>query len=407
MKRTRTRTPLTLTAAVLAAAVAGGAATAGAASASTPDPLPRLDPAMVRASIGGLPDASVTGALVKVTGSAGRWSGTSGLGDIHARTPVPLDGRFRVGSISKVFTAVVVLQLAAEHRLDLDQSVQHYMPGLLPAGYPRVTVRQLLDHTSGLPTGGHLGEAQGDPKRWFVDHRFDSWTPRQIVTDAMTTPMDFAPGTSQRYNGLNYYVAGMLIEKVTGRTYAHEVRNRILQPLNLRATYVLDRHDPRLPGPHSHGYVAVTEKGGTVLHDVSEQSPYPWAEGGMISSADDLTRFIRAIFQGRVVPRSMLPTMFAVPDVKYADDSHCNLGSDTGHACFSAGLMRVTLPNGVTVWGKTGSRPGYTSGMFATRDLRRVAVYSLNPTGGKDGSEAPYVNRIAAAVYDPDLLPHP
>jgi D-alanyl-D-alanine carboxypeptidase len=66
--------------------------------------------------------------------------------------------------------------------------------------------------------------------------------------------------------------------------------------------------------------------------------------------------------------------------------------------------MRVTLPNGVTGWGKTGSRPGYTSGMFATRDLRRVVVYSINPTGDKDGSEMPYVLKIAAAVFDPQLV---
>ncbi|RMI46638.1 class A beta-lactamase-related serine hydrolase [Actinomadura harenae] len=397
----------------MAASVAVGTATASAAQTSARTPveakrqqLPPLDPALVKAAIAGLPNATVTGALVKISGPAGRFSGTSGVGDVRTGAPVPLDGRFRAGSISKVFTAVVVLQLAAEHRIDLDQSVQHYMPHLLPAEYPRVTVRQLLDHTSGLPTSGHLGDSQGDPNRWFVDHRFDSWTPKQIVADAMTTPKDFAPGTSQRYNGLNYYVAGLLIEKVTGRSYAHEVQQRVLKPLNLRSTFVLDRRDPRLPGPHPHGYVAVTENGKAVLHDVSEQSPYPWAEGGVISSADDLTSLIRAIFQGRVVPRSMLGAMFAVPNVKYADDSHCNMGSDTGHACFSAGLMRVTLPNGVTVWGKTGARPGYTSGVFATRDLRRVSVYELNPTGNKDGSESPYVMRLAAAVFAPDLLGH-
>ncbi|MFC4911482.1 serine hydrolase domain-containing protein [Actinomadura gamaensis] len=439
MRNSRTRRPLVLTAAVLAASVAVSTATASAATTRlTPTPphadatppadakppgnaepsadatppagtkpqvkLPPLDPATLRAAIAGLPDRTVTGAMVEITGSAGHWSGTSGVGNVKTGEPVPADGRFRAGSITKVFTAAVVLQLVAEHRIDLDGSVQHYLPGLLPAGYPTVTVRQLLDHTSGLPTGGHLGDPQGDPNQWFVDHRFDSWTPRQIVADAMTAPRDFAPGTSQRYNGLNYYVAGLLIEKVTGRTYADEVRARVLRPLNLRSTYVLDRRDPRLPGPHAHGYVAVTRDGKTVLADVSEQSPYPWAEGGMISSDADLTRFIRAIFQGRVVPRSVLAAMFTVPDVKYADDSHCNLGPDTGHACFSAGLMRFTLPNGVTAWGKTGSRPGYTSGVFATRDLRRVAVYSLNPTGNKDGSESPYVMRLAAAAFDPDLL---
>jgi D-alanyl-D-alanine carboxypeptidase len=83
--------------------------------------------------------------------------------------------------------------------------------------------------------------------------------------------------------------------------------------------------------------------------------------------------------------------------------SNCNTGPAAGRACFSAGLTTTTLPNGVTVWGKTGSVPGYTSGVFATRDLRRVLVYSLNPTGNANGSETPYVVRVAAATFDPGL----
>jgi D-alanyl-D-alanine carboxypeptidase len=388
--------------AIASTALATTTAAAGTAShVSRPaaDPLPPLDPAAMRDAIAGLPDATVTGALVNVTGPAGQWSGTSGVRDTRTRKPVAAGGNFRIGSISKVFTAVVTLQLAAEGRVDLDRSVQYYLPGLLPASYPTITIRQLLNHTSGLPGGG-LG---GGYAQWFVDHRFESWTPRQIVADAVTHPMEFAPGTLQDYNGTNYYVAGLLIERITGHSYANEVQTRVIEPLALRNTYVLDRHDPRLPGKHAHGYVAVTKDGTTALHDVSEQSPYPWAEGGLISSSGDLARFISAIFQGRLVPRSELEEMFSVPNVKYAGKENCNLGPEAGQACYSAGLMKTTLPNGLTGWGKTGSRPGYTSGLFATRDLRRVLVYSLNPTGNKDGSEMPYVLKIAAATFDPGL----
>ena len=353
----------------------------------------------MREAISGLPNATVTGALVKVTGSAGQWSGTSGVGNVRTHAPVPADGRFRIGSISKVFTAVVILQLAAAHRIDLDTPVQHYLPGLLPASYLTITVRQLLNHTSGLP-GGDLGSGD-NTARWFVDHRFDSWTPQQVVADAVKNPMEFAPGTKQHYNGINYFIAGLLVEKVTGRSYAREVQQRIIKPLHLHNTYVLDRRDPHLPGPYSHGYVTVD---GT-LQDVSEQSPWPWAEGGLISNSTDLTRFIGAIFQARIVPRSTLGAMFTVPKVSYADNRNCNIGPTAGQACYSVGLMRVTLPNGLTGWGKTGSRPGYTSGLFASKDLRRVLVYSLNPTGNKDGSEQPYVLKIAAAAFDPGMRP--
>jgi D-alanyl-D-alanine carboxypeptidase len=359
--------------------------------------LPPLDPAGLRAAISGLPNATVTGALVNVTGPAGQWSGTSGVRDLVSRARVPASGTFRIGSISKVFTAVVVLQLAAEHQVNLDATVQHYLPGLLPASYPPITVRQLLNHTSGLPDAAlDDGDAQ-----WFVDHRFESWTPQQLIADAVSHPLMFPPGTAQHYSGTNYYLAGLLIERLTGHSYADEVRARIIRPLRLADTYVLSRYDPRLPGPHAHGYVAVTTDAGTTLHDVTEQSPYRWAAGGIISDSADLRTLITAVFSGRLVPSPQLAEMFTVPDVPYLGTDFCTTGPDAGRACFGAGLMRSTLPNGLTGWGKTGSVPGYTSGLFATRDLSRVLVYSLNPTGDRDGSETPYITKIVMATFDP------
>ncbi|MFE2690312.1 serine hydrolase domain-containing protein [Streptomyces mirabilis] len=107
----------------------------------------------LQAAIGGLPNADVTGALLRITGSAGHWSDTSGVGDLETGEGVPPDAHLRIGSVSKVFTATVVLQLAAEHRIDLDRPVQQYLPGVLPADLPPVEVGQLLNHTSGLPRG--------------------------------------------------------------------------------------------------------------------------------------------------------------------------------------------------------------------------------------------------------------
>lgn len=392
---------LSLTAATLAAAVsASTAVTAFAAPVRTPaaSQLPALDPALLRQAISGLPDTTVTSALVRVTGSAGRWSGRSGVGDVGTAAPPPSDGRFRIGSVSKVFTATVTMQLIAEHRLDVNQTIQNYMPGLLPSSYAPITVGQLLDHTSGLP-GGTISE--GDAA-WFVQHRFDSYTPQQIVDDFIQQPLRFAPGSEQEYNGNNYFVLGLLIEKITGRSYAREVTDRIIRPLGLRDTSVPDADDYHIPGPHAHGYVAVPT-GSTNLVDITEQSPWPWAEGGLISSTRDLTRLIDALMKGGLVPQAELRLMTTAPDVPYADSSNCQAVAHPGRACFGMGLMEVQLPNGVTAWGKTGSRPGYTTGVFATTDLQRVIVYSLTPTGDKDGSEMPLVLRIAAAAFDPEL----
>ncbi|SES44765.1 D-alanyl-D-alanine carboxypeptidase [Streptomyces sp. yr375] len=367
-------------------------------------PLPGLDPAELTAAISGLPNADVTGALVRITGRAGHWSGTSGVGDLETGEGVPSDAHIRIGSISKVFTATIVLQLAAEHRIDLDKPVQQYLPGVLPADLPPVQVGQLLNHTSGLPrVAANADFGDGSPE-WFAAHRLKSFTPQQAIDLMAGQPMPFAPGTAQQYSGMNYYVAGLLVEKITGHTFAHEVRSRITRPLALRDTYAPDADDPRLPTPHSHAYLTVTSPDGTKHPvDVTEQSPWPWAEGGMISTPADLDRFITALFRGRLLPPAQQAELFTVPDVPNFRSTQCRTETDAGRACMSMGIMRVKASNGVVVWGKTGSRPGYTSGVFATRDLSRKIVYSLNPTN-LNGTEMPYIQQIAAASFGP-LIP--
>ncbi|MCP2307378.1 serine hydrolase domain-containing protein [Kitasatospora paracochleata] len=402
---TRTRharsTALAVAGTLLAALAVGAATPAVAAGADRPaasaTALPPIDRDAVRQAIGDLPNAYVTGAFVRVTGSAGRYETSAGLGDAATGSAPDPEGRFRIGSISKVFTAAVVLQLAGEHRIDLDGTVQQYLPGVLPADLPPVTVGQLLDHTSGLPGGGKLNDSDGSTA-WFAAHRFDSWTPQQVVASLAGQPMSFPPGTAQQYNGINYYLAGLLIEKTTGHSYADEVQRRLIRPLHLRDTAVPDRDDPRLAHPASHGYLTVHDPDGTTHPvDVTEQSPWPWAEGGLISSAPDLDRFLGALLQGRLLPAAEQQRLFDVPDVPNQQNSHCTTGPTAGRACMSMGLERVDI-NGVTLWGKTGSRPGYVSGVFATRDLGRRIVYSLNPTGF-DGAESRYILRLAQAVF--------
>lgn len=379
-------------------AVSAAAPAAPPAGRDTGD-LPRLDPELLERAISGLPNDDVTGALVDVRGPAGEWSGTAGVSRLGRDRPVRLDENFRIGSVTKVFTATVALQLADEGRLGLATSVQHYLPGLLPKRYPRITVRQLLDHTSGLPYSQEPTRARNP--RWFVRHRFEDRTPREVIATATDDPMAHEPGAAQRYNGVNYVIAGLLIEKVSGHSYAHEVRSRITRPLGLGDTYVPVHDNPLIRGPHAHGYVRVGDR----FADVTEQSPYSWAEGGMISSAPDLHRLLRALFDGDLLTAQQRRTMFRVPDVPYAGtDSNCSVGPDSGRACYSVGLTRTELPNGVVVWGKSGATQGYTTAAFATRDLARAMVYNLNPTGNHDGSEAPYVQRVVASVYDPGLL---
>ena len=358
------------------------------------DPLPPPDRHALESAIAGLPDNAVTSAQVRVSGGAGRWTGRAGVRDVRTGRPVPDDARFRTGSATKMFTASLVLQLAAEGRLTLDQSVQSLLPGLLPATYPTITVGQLLDHTSGLPSSTE--DAGHEDPAWVVRHRFDWHSPREVVRSAVAQPMVFAPGTRQQYNGVNYFLAGLVVEQVTGRSYAHELRNRLLRPLGLADTYLPERGDVRLRGPHSHGYVRVQGR----LVDVTSQSAYAWAEGGLVSSTRDLDRFLRLLMAGRVVPQPWLDLMLTVPDVPYEGTSGgCAQGPDAGHACFTTGLQRTALPGGPVVYGKSGGTPGYRTLTVATEDGARVLTLSLTTTGNGDGSEDPRLMGVAAAAF--------
>lgn len=344
--------------------------------------IPPPNDSALRAAISGLPNHETTGALVRITGSAGAWSGTSGVSDRRTGDPVRPDGNFRIGSTTKVYTAVMVLQLAQEHRIDLDQPVQHYLPDLLPRDYPQIPVYTLLDHTSGLPSVDIAG--LNDPK-WVLAHRYEHWSPRRVVDTALQHPIDFQPGTAQKYTNTAYVTAGMIVEKVTGRSYARNLRDRIARPLHLRHTYY-PGDDPHLPNPAARGYLDVDGK----LVDATEMNQsIPGAAGGIISTAKDLDTFITGLFRGRLLGSKMMKRLFTVPDVEMFDGS--------GPAIYSQGLMRLTV-NGLTVWGKTGSRHGYSSGIFATRNLARKLAYSVNPTTKSEDGQPLIVQKIAAAA---------
>lgn len=387
--RSSHRLPTVATALAGAALLALSMVPSGAAERT----LPPLDRPALRESLAGLPDREVTAGQVRVSGAEGRWHGRAGVRDLASGAPVPGGARFRIASATKMFTAAVVLQLAGEGRLDLDAPVQRYLPRVLPRAYPSVPVGRLLDHTSGLPASTE-DEGSADPA-WVVAHRFDHHTPREIVDSATRRPMEFAPGTRQHYNGVNYFLAGMLVEKVTGHAFADELRQRILHPLGLRDTYLPRPKDVTVAGPHARAYVLVHG----VPIDVTEQSAYGWAESGLISTTADLDRFLTQLLSGRLLPRAQQAALFTVPDVPYWNSERCPGGADDGRACFSMGLNRTPLPGGPVVWGKSGGLPGYTTAAFATRDLKRVLVLSLNATGNRDGSDGDRLQGIVGAAF--------
>lgn len=314
--------------------------------------------------------AGVPGVTVTARDARGTWSATAGTGDLRTGKPRSAHDRYRVGSITKTFVATVLLQLEAEGRLSLDDSVEKWLPGLVRGnGYDggRITLRQLLNHTSGIfnyTADEEFGRAYF-LKDGFFEHRYDRRTPRELVALALTHKPDFEPGTSWNYSNTNYVLAGMVIEKVTGRPYGEAISRRVIKPLRLTATSV-PGDSVRVPGPSSRAYSKLAETADGPTYDVTAMNPsIAWSAGEMISDSDDLNRFYSALLRGRLLPREQLAEMTRTVPV----------GGSTG---YGLGLTRTELSCGVTVWGHGGGIHGSVSEALTTRDGGRSLALNLN-----------------------------
>ncbi|KUO15135.1 serine hydrolase domain-containing protein [Streptomyces dysideae] len=369
---------LGLTALPLATTASAHPGSSCAASAKPSTSMEGPDVEALCAALAGLPDKDATAALIRV-GGKGSWHGVAGVRDVRTDAPALENARFRAGSTTKIVTAALVLQLAAEGRISLDGTVQQYLPGLLTEDFAPVTVRQLLNYTSGLQPGASLGNTVEE----MYPHRFATLTPAEVVAASVAKGPDpeYAPGERQDYGNIHYTVLGMLIEKVTSDTYAHQAAVRIFRPLGMRHTSFPAGTDPRIHGPHNRGYDWIDGE----LVDVTDWNMSDrWAAGDMISTTADLERLLFGLFRGRVVPEPQLKEMFAVPDAVDA----------TMGAPFSPYQL-----NGRTVWAKTGSRPGYHTVVAGTRDLSRTVVYSVNSTDAK-GDGLAIAQRFAFPAFN-------
>ncbi|MFE5815161.1 serine hydrolase domain-containing protein [Streptomyces sp. NPDC056479] len=343
-----------------------------------------LDTEALQAAISDLAHPPSVSAQLRATQGSEHWYGTAGVSDVTTgRRPRPADG-FRAGSVTKAFVATVVLQLWAERRVELDAPIGRRLPDLLAPHFEQITVGQLLNHTSGLPD--HEGLPDDSTPEGVLRHRFDRWTPEEWVrTIPADRPLKFRPGTKQEYRGITYVLLALLIERLTGRPYGEVIRSRIVEPLALRGT-LLPGDDPHLHGPHIHGYLRMT--GGTLEDATVFDMSNTWGEGELVSTVDDLFRFQRALFSGRLLPPHAMAKLFTLPpdSVRMLDGSP---------ARYSMGLQKVTV-NGVTFWGKTGEVWGYRTRVFATRDGRRGFVLNYTPTPLDTDEEM--AARVAAAL---------
>jgi len=251
----------------------------------------------------------VVGAVGRVSDGRERIDARSGVARLGGTTPVSFDTRFRMGSDTKTFVAVVMLQLVDEGKVRLSDTVDRWLPGVV-AGHGndgrQITIRNLLQHTSGL--NNYTQELlAGYTAAEYYATRFRHYEPEQLVAIAVAQPPNFAPGTSWSYSNTNYILAGLIIKKVTGHDWSTEVNARILAPLQL--THTFDPGDQAgLPAPHAEGYSLLAW--GEPMVDVTVAN-YTWAgaAGSLVTTTDDLTRFWRALQQGKLLSPARMAEM--------------------------------------------------------------------------------------------------
>ncbi|MGW7519846.1 serine hydrolase domain-containing protein [Streptomyces sp. NPDC054796] len=325
------------------------------------------------------------GALLEMRDRRGSTVLTSGVADLRRHTPVHPDSRFRIGSMTKTFVATVVLQLVGERRIALDAPVERYLPGVV-RGHGndgrKITVRQLLQHTSGLPDIlDHLNPLK------VLEDPFAHYDTRDLVNIALAHPPAFKPGTDWSYSSTGYLLAGMIIESVTGHSYGDEIRRRVIEPLDLRETYV-PGDATSIPGPNPRGYARPDAEAPPV--DITAFNPSVANAGGeMISSGGDVNRFLDALVRGKLLRQGQLREMMRTRPT----------GNPDGRA-YGLGLESRPLPCGGRYWGHTGDVLGFETAGGATTDGRQAtAMVNLDP-GGSDAQSADMKAAVQTALCE-------
>ncbi|MET8004454.1 serine hydrolase domain-containing protein [Nonomuraea glycinis] len=284
----------------------------------------------------------------------------AGVADLKTKTEVPADGYVRIGSNTKTFTSVTLLQLVGEGKVKLDGPVETYLPGLLRGkgvDGRRITVRQVLQHTSGLPEyTDFLAEGA-------LPYQHAYFQPRDLLDIALKKKAQFPPGDKWVYTNTNYLVAGLIIEKVTKRPAIEEITKRTIKRIGLKETYFPNVGDQRVRTPHAKGYHRDDPK--KPMTDVTVFEPsQAWTAGQMISTPSDLNRFFTALLDGKLLKPKQLKQMrttIKVPELGPGGQ-------------YGLGLSGVTLTCGGTAWGHGGAIPGYYTTNAATEDGRAAAI---------------------------------
>ena len=323
----------------------------------TPPPASGLQKIADDAVAGGVPGV----VLAVYTPTGGLQSVASGSGNLTPASAMSVSDYFRVGSITKSFVAAVMLQLVQAGTVTLDDTVEHWKPGLVPNG-ANITIRELLNHTSGLFE--YLDDSTLQSTE--IANRATIWAPQQLVAVANSHTPYFAPGASGQwhYSSTNYIIAGLIIEQATGNTIGSEIATYCTGPVGLANTsFVLDAS---IPSPYAHGYTPYFGAG-THVDVTSVNQSVAWAAGAIAATAADVVKWSRALLeQATVLPSARLTDMLTFVPTGTAGEQ------------YGLGIDQITTTSGYVMRGHNGDTAGYSSAMFYDPSRQVTVVVLIN-----------------------------
>lgn len=300
----------------------------------------------------------VPGAIIGVwVPGKGEWLSVRGDANVKTGAKPKLSDHVRIGSISKTFTATVILQLVDEGKLTLDDKLDEFDLGVTVPNQDKIAVRNLLNMTSGLYDFTTSDQFWAD----FYANPTKPWTPKQLVAITAAQPPIAEPGQEYRYCNTNYILLGLIIEKVTGRSVKEEITTRTINKLGLKNTSF--PVGTSMPDPFMHGYTTTLTNPGTPeiksLTDISIQTPTGWwTAGAVISNLQDLKTWVKALADGTLVSPAMheQQVKFSAPNTE-----HYGLG----------------INNAKFIVGHSGEVPGYNSTAYTQPGANGATIIVL------------------------------
>jgi D-alanyl-D-alanine carboxypeptidase len=318
----------------------------------------------------------VPGAVAVARGPAGRIEAAAGVADLATGEPLTAGHRFRIGSVTKIFVAALVLRLAAEGRLDLDEEAAPFVEG--------ISIRQLLNHTSGLDDFDVDGASFWEPYRRDPAHRWELG-PRDELELVLKKPRLFPPGERWAYHGSNYLVLRLVVERTLGVGLRDALHQRVLEPLGLQQTDLVE--GPLRP-PCARGYLPadnpiLPDVGGAPVDVTELDVPFHRAGGGIVSTPGEVATTLRALLGGELIPEGLRTEMLDAVESDWDETDRYGLGIGE----ITAVMGRERSPCG-PAWGHLGFSIGYAAIALASEDGERQVVLCANGHPTEEATEA-------------------